>query len=149
MQIQERILKDTHTNLELCGMAMDERSAFQAAPLSLAYVGDSVFDLYVRTYLVSEGVGDVGKMHRIASGVVNAAAQAQYAHKIFDELTEQEKDIFMRGRNAKTNTVPKNMSAADYHYATALEAVVGFLYLRGEKGRIEELLKGLEIPQEI
>lgn len=137
-------MKVIQNNLELCGIVMDERTAFQVAPLSLAYVGDTVFDLYVRTWLVREKAGDVGKMHKIASSIVNAAAQAKYAHEILPQLTEQEKDIFMRGRNAKTNTTPKNMSAADYHYATALEAVVGFLYLRGQIGRIQELLRGLQ-----
>lgn len=127
---------------------MDERTAFQVAPLSLAYVGDTVFDLYVRTWLVRERAGDVGKMHKIASGIVNAAAQAKYAKTLLPQLTEQEKDIFLRGRNAKANTVPKNMSAADYHYATALEAVVGFLYLRGQISRIQELLKGLQTLDE-
>lgn len=127
---------------------MDERTAFQVAPLSLAYVGDTVFDLYVRTWLVREKAGDVGKMHKIASSIVNAAAQARYAKTVLPQLTEQEKDIFMRGRNAKTNTIPKNMSAADYHYATALEAVVGFLYLRGQIGRIQELLRGLQTLDE-
>lgn len=127
---------------------MDERAAFQVAPLSLAYVGDTVFDMYVRSWLVREGAGDVGKMHRIASGIVNASAQAEYAKEVLPKLTEQEKDIFMRGRNAKANTVPKNMSPADYHYATGLEAVIGFLYLCGRCGRIQEILGGIHAAAE-
>ena len=136
-------MKDTQHAVELCGIVMDAKAAFQTAPLSLAYVGDTVFDLFVRSWLVREGVGDVGKMHRLASGIVNAAAQAEYARDVLDRLTDEEKDIFMRGRNAKTNTVPKHMSPADYHYATALEAVVGFLYLCGRCGRIQDILDGL------
>lgn len=130
-------------------MVMDEKHALQIPALSLAYVGDTVFDLYVRTWLVRERTGDVGVMHKMATQVVNAAAQAAYAKHILPGLKETEKDIFMRGRNAKPGSVPKNMSVGDYHYATALEAVIGYLYLSGQTGRIQELLEDLETPAEV
>ena len=116
-------------------------AARQSNPLVLAYIGDTVYDLYVRTKLVADERGHTGVLHRLSSKMVNAKAQAQVAHRVFDGMDEDEKDIFMRGRNAKSATVPKNMSVADYRYATALEAVVGYLFLTGQTAKIEDILK--------
>ena len=119
--------------------------AARIAPLTLAYIGDSVFDLYVRTTLVLDKAGNTGRLHNKSSGVVNARAQAVFAHSIEDSLSEEESDIFRRGRNAKSATVPKNMSVADYRYATAVEALVGYLYLTGQTERIGALLGRLAV----
>ncbi len=123
------------------GALMSADAARQLNPLVLAYIGDTVFDLYVRTSLVLGGKGNAGALHRMSVTLVNARAQAALARRVKDRFSEDEKDIFMRGRNAKSATVPKNMSVADYRQATALEAVVGYLYLTGRTGKIEEILK--------
>lgn len=118
--------------------------AAQLPALTLAYVGDTIFDLYVRTRLVLARYGDVGSMHRQSSQLVNAKSQAGLARELMEDLEGLEKDVFMRGRNAKTNTVPKNMSIADYHHATALEALIGFLYLTGQIQKAKDILAQLE-----
>ena len=120
---------------------MTRETARQSNPLVLAYIGDTVWDLFVRTSLVLEGRGNVGTLHRLSSKIVNARFQAGLARRIFENLEDDEKDIFMRGRNAKSATVPKNMSVAEYRYATALEAVVGYLYLTGQPQKIEDIFK--------
>ena len=124
---------------------LDDDKARQIAPLALAFVGDTVFDLYVRTHFVISGGGGAGALHRKSSAVVNARSQAVFAHSIETLLNEDEKNIYMRGRNAKSGTIPKNMSVADYRYATAAEALVGYLYLTGRMERLKELLSHLEL----
>ena len=106
-------------------------------PLVLAYVGDTVYDLYFRTIAAKRAGGTVNSLNREVSGKVNAHSQAEAALML--EFTEEEEYIFRRGRNAKPGTMPKNMSAADYHKATGLEAVVGYLYLTGQADRLDEL----------
>jgi len=123
------------------GALLQEEAARQLSPLVLAYIGDTVFDLYVRTGLVLAEKGGAGELHRRSVALVNARAQAQLARSVYERLAADEKDIFMRGRNAKSATVPKNMSVADYRQATALEAVLGYLYLTGRTAKIEEILK--------
>jgi len=124
---------------------ISEEKAAQMAPLALAYVGDSVYDIYVRTKLVSEHDCGAGALHSMSVGVVNAKAQADFARFVKDDLTGREKDVFRRGRNTKSITIPKNMSAADYCYATAIEAVMGYLYLSGQHERLSDLLSGVMI----
>ena len=119
------------------------QEAAQLPALSLAYIGDTICDLYVRTHLVLSQAGDVGVLHKKSAALVNARSQAALARELLPELIGLEKDVFMRGRNAKTNTVPKNMSVADYHYATALEALIGFLYLTGNLVQAERILHRL------
>ncbi len=123
------------------GLLLEPEAARQLSPLVLAYIGDTVFDLYVRTSLVLKRRGNAGALHRQSVAIVNARAQAQLARRVFESLDADEKDIFMRGRNAKSATVPKNMSVADYRQATALEAVLGYLYLTGRTGKMEDILK--------
>ncbi len=124
--------------------ALSENAAAQIAPLALAYIGDCVFDMFVRTALVMKSATSVGLMHAQSSRLVNARAQAGFARMVFSELTEREQNIFMRGRNAKSTTVPKNMSVSDYHHATALEAVFGYLYLTGQDERLNNLFERIE-----
>lgn len=110
-------------------------------PLVLAYVGDSVYDTFVRTLLVSEGFAQVAKLHKLAIGFVKAKAQADILEKISYMLTEDEQDIVRRGRNTKSATVPKNADISDYRYATGFEALLGFLYLTGRLDRLMEIIK--------
>ena len=113
----------------------------EMAPLNLAYLGDTVYDLYVRSYLVHACPLTVNDLHRQASLYVCASAQAEAYHKIEGVLTEQEADIFRRGRNAHSTTVPKNASVSDYRVATGLEALLGWLFSKGEDERIDELMR--------
>ncbi len=111
------------------------------SPLALAYIGDTVFDLFVRTKILEKGNRRVSQMHKTAIGQVNAAAQARMAKSIEGDLTQEELSVLKWGRNAKVHTKPSHASVGDYHMATGLEALVGFLYLRGEEGRLRELLE--------
>ena len=118
------------------------------SPLTLAFVGDTVFDLLTRTDLVCEANRPVNALHTAASKRVCAAAQAQAIRKIMPILSEDELAVFKRGRNAHTGGIPKNQSSADYHHATGLESLFGWLYLKGETERIiylyDEICKGAE-----
>ena len=117
----------------------------QLSPLNLAFVGDTVFDLFIRSSLVIEANRPVRKLQSEASKAVNASAQAELAKKLLPLLTEEESDVFRRGRNAKVNHVPKNMTQEDYHAATGVECLFGFLYLKGNIARLEELVRLCEI----
>ena len=115
------------------------------SPLTLAYIGDAVYDLVVRSVLVNRGNTAVNNLHKRASAIVKAPAQAQVAASIMDDLTDEEKDIYRRGRNSKPHTKAKNASTIEYLEATGLEAVVGFLYLKGDMDRALNLIRlGLE-----
>lgn len=120
---------------------MEKAAVKQLSPLALAFVGDAVFDLIVRTTTVMEGNRPVDKLNRDKVRVVNAAAQAALAQRIEPLLTEEEKSVFRRGKNAKIHTSAKNQTLADYHKATGLEAVCGYLYLIGENSRLTELIR--------
>ena len=109
------------------------------SPLTLAFIGDTVFDLLVRGELVCEANRPVKELHNLAAKKVCASAQAESVKKIMDSLTSEESDVFKRGRNAHTGSTPKNQSGADYHYATGLECLFGWLYLNGNEERIKEL----------
>ncbi|HYF81849.1 MAG TPA: Mini-ribonuclease 3 [Clostridia bacterium] len=110
-------------------------------PLVLAYVGDSVYDTFVRTLLVSGGYGQVKKLHKMSIEFVKAKAQAETLAKITEMLTADEQDIVRRGRNTKSSTIPKNADLTDYRYATGFEALIGFLYLTGQVDRLMEVIK--------
>ena len=113
------------------------------SPLTLAFLGDTVFDLLVRSELVCEANRPVNALHQTASKRVCAKAQADGIRGIMDMLTEEEISIFKRGRNAHTGGIPKHASSADYHYATGLESLFGWLYLKGETERIKQLFKAI------
>ncbi len=115
------------------------------SPLTLAYIGDAVYDLVIRSVLVNRGNTAVNNLHKKASAIVKAPAQAAVAAAIMEELTEEERDIYRRGRNSKPRTKAKNASTMEYLEATGLEAVIGFLYLKGDTDRALDLVKlGLE-----
>lgn len=113
----------------------------QLSPLTLAFVGDGVFELFVRERLVCAANCPVSSLHQKSVAQVCARAQAASLQKILPVLTEEETEILKRGRNAHTNHVPKNSNPADYHAATAFEALFGYLYLSGKIGRLRELFQ--------
>ena len=110
------------------------------SPISLAYIGDTVYDLFVRTKILQKGERPINDIHRDAISTVSAAAQARSVHNIEEYLSEEEKGILKWGRNAKSGHVPKNADAVDYRWATGFETLVGVLYLRGDIQRLEEIL---------
>jgi ribonuclease-3 family protein len=109
------------------------------SPLTLAFIGDGVFDLFVREQLVCQANCPVGVLHSTAVKSVCCQAQAEGLKKLLPILTEEELSVYKRGRNAHTARTPKNASSAEYHAATGLEALFGYLYLKGEIGRLREL----------
>lgn len=99
------------------------------SPLTLAYIGDGVFDLIIRTVVVDKGNTSPNELHRHTSSIVKAHTQALMAEALMEELTEEEHDVYRRGRNAKSFTTAKNATVADYRKATGFEALIGYLYL--------------------
>ena len=110
-------------------------------PLTWAYVGDCVYELYIRTKLVNETHMKPHALHIESIKYVKAGAQSEILKRIYDELTEEEKDIVRRGRNAENHHLPKNCDVQDYMHSTAFEALIGYLYLTKNEKRIKELLK--------
>ncbi len=107
--------------------------------IGLAHLGDAVYELLVRSYLCAHGKATGKGLHRATIELVCAPAQARFAEKILPQLTEEESAVFRRGRNANVHSIPQHASRADYQKATALESLFGWLYLQGEKDRINEL----------
>ena len=118
-------------------------------PLALAFVGDGVFELLVREKLCCESRLPVSALHRQAVEQVCARRQAEDGRRLQSLLTEEEQEVYRRGRNARVHHVPTNAAVADYHAATALEALFGYLYLQGKGERVRELFAALleENPQ--
>jgi ribonuclease III family protein len=116
--------------------------AKQLNSLALAYMGDSVFEIYVRRHLLQSGKVRPHFLHREGTRYVSAKAQCQILFQLMDDgvLTDDEKAVVMRGRNAKSGTVPKNTDVQTYRYSTAFEALMGYLYLTGAIVRLEELI---------
>ena len=115
------------------------------SPLTLAYIGDGIYEIVIRTVIVDEANRQVHKIHKAASDLVKAQAQAKMIFVIQDLLTEEEMTIYKRGRNAKAVTRAKNASMSDYRTATGFEALMGWLYLTGKSERMMELIRiGLE-----
>ena len=116
------------------------------SPLALAFMGDSVYEVIVRSIVVQEANRPAGQLNKIKVKYVNAAAQAKIIEFLEPLLTEEETDVYKRGRNAKSYTSAKNQSVNDYRKATGLEALCGYLYLKGDMPRLIELLKkGIEV----
>lgn len=117
--------------------------------LALAFIGDTIFDLLTRGIIVTEGNAPVNIMHKKAKTIVNATSQSKMYSAIEDKLTDEELGVLKRGRNAKSHTSAKNQSIVDYRRATGVEALFGYLYLKNEYERIEELynigLKALDL----
>lgn len=115
-----------------------KEEAKQLNPLQLALVGDGVYEIFVRNYVLSSNTSlSAHKMHVKAISFVKAKSQSLIMHEIESELTDEEEYIYKRGRNAKSATVPKNADVRDYRMATGFEALVGYLYLIGDMKRLE------------
>ncbi len=111
------------------------------SPLVLAYIGDGIYELIIRTIVVAQGNRQVNKLHRQASRYAKAQAQSEMMKTLLPLLAEEERRIYMRGRNAKSHTTAKHASVNDYRRATGFEALIGYLYLQGSMERLLELVK--------
>ena len=120
---------------------LKEEDAAQYSPLVLAYMGDAVYELMIRTLVVNQGNAQVNKLHKRSAGLVKAEAQARMALALQEDLTETERAVYRRGRNAKSYTSAKNASIRDYRTATGFEALAGYLYLSGQPKRLAELVR--------
>lgn len=125
--------------MDYFNMCLSDEYIRQMSNLALAHVGDGVFELMVRTKLASGGRETAHNLHKAAVKLVSAPAQAASAEKILPILTDEENEVFRRGRNAKVNSIPHASTVRQYHEATALEALFGYLYLKGRKDRLNEL----------
>lgn len=118
-----------------------ENTINSLSPLALAYIGDSVYEVFVRTFLVSKGNAPVYVLHRKSINYVKAKAQSDIIHRIMEILNDEELNIVRRGRNAKSGTVPKNANVTDYKYATGFESLIGYLYLKKKYSRLMYILE--------
>jgi ribonuclease-3 family protein len=116
--------------------------------LGYAHIGDAVYELMARTWLVKNGSITAKNLHKRTVGLVSAVAQAKAVGRLWDILDAEEREVFQRGRNTQVKSVPKNADRGDYQYATGLEALFGFLYLRGRRSRLNELfLAAVSAPE--
>lgn len=118
----------------------NHHSPREYSPLALAYIGDGVYEIFVRTYVIGKGNAPVNKLHKASRDLVKAEAQAKMYHLIEPMLTDEEREVLRRGRNAKSISSPKNGDIRDYRHATGLEALIGYLYLDKQVARIDELI---------
>ena len=130
---------------ELIERKREEIDVNMMSPLTWAYIGDCVYELYVRQELINKTNLKPRRLHIEAIRYVKASKQAEILQKISDRLTEEEKDIVRRGRNAENHHLPKNASVQDYMYSTAFEALIGYLYLTKKDERLKEILSYIEI----
>lgn len=130
------------------GLDLPQMDPKAYSPLGLAYIGDAVYEIAVRTLVISEGNMSVNKYHKKSSSLVKASAQAGVYDNIKEKLTDEEAAVYKRGRNAKSATVAKNASIVEYRMATGVEALIGYLYLSGRTARALELIKiGLDVGE--
>lgn len=122
---------------------MEQSKVEMMSPLTWAYVGDSIYEAYIRTYLVETTNLKPHKLHLKAINFVKAKAQADILKKISNDLTEKEMEIVRRTRNTENHHVAKNADPSDYMYATAFEGLIGYLYLTNQRQRLEEILKNI------
>lgn len=118
-----------------------DMSINQFSSLQLAYIGDAVYELYIRTMISKDRNIPVNKLHREATTYVKAKAQSNIIRKIESHLTEEEIAVYKRGRNAKANTAAKNADIVDYRHATGFEALIGYIYLKKDFERLKEILE--------
>lgn len=131
--VLERAIKET--------FALEEINADLYSPLVLAYMGDCAYEIVIRTLLLHKGNTHVDRLNKRASNLAKAGTQAQMIMAILDQLSEEEVTIYKRGRNAKSYTSAKNASINDYRKATGFEALIGWLYLKGEFDRMTEIIR--------
>lgn len=132
----EDLIREIHE-----AFSLPEQDYTQYAPLTLAYIGDNIYELVNRTVSVARGDRQVEKLNRECSRRAKAPSQSRMAHFLLPELTEEEQAVYRRGRNATVYTKAKNATVIEYHEATGLEAVIGYLYLMGRHQRLTRLLK--------
>ena len=130
---------------ELIERRRDKKDVNMMSPLTWAYIGDCVYELYVRQELINKTNLKPHKLHIDAIQYVKASKQAEILQEIMPKLTEEEQDIVRRGRNAENHHLPKNASVQDYMYSTAFEALIGYLYLNKQDERLKEILSLIEI----
>ena len=123
------------------GLDMKHTEPSQLSPLVLAYIGDSIYDLVIKTWVIEQGNMQVNKLNRFASNIVKAQSQSEMIGIIEPLLSPAEEAVYKRGRNAKSYTSAKNASISDYRRATGFEALMGYLYLEGEYERMIQLIK--------
>ena len=126
--------------------SLPPREAGLTAPLVLAYIGDTVYDLYVRTLLVHQSDATAHGFHVMAARLVRAEAQSEAYRRIAEGLTPEETAVYKRGRNAHMGSIPKHASIAEYRAASGLEAVLGYLFLSGQDERIGQLMQAILEP---
>lgn len=135
--VREEVSFQTFCNEALRLKEMDPK---MYSPLALAYIGDAVYELIVRTMVINHGSIQVNKMHKKSASLVNAGTQAEMIRLILEELTEEETAVYKRGRNAKSVTTAKHATVVDYRTATGFEALCGYLYLTGRLKRLVTLI---------
>ena len=111
------------------------------SPLVLAYIGDAVYEVFIRSFIISGGNASVHSLHSRSVAYVKAKAQSDIIHRIMNLLTAEEQDVVRRGRNAKSGTIPKNADVTEYKHATAFETLIGYLYLKKDYIRLMHILK--------
>ena len=131
--------------MELIERNKDKIEVQTMSPLTWAYVGDAVYELYIRTHLVNATNLKPHKLHIESIKYVKASAQANILKELHENLTEEEQEIVRRTRNTKNHHLPKNAELEDYMYATAFEGLIGYLYLTKQDERLEEILKSIKI----
>ena len=120
---------------------LEDRDLRTYSPLTLAYIGDGVYEVVIRTILVKKGNCPVNQLHRKASSLVKASAQSNMMDILEPQLTEEEQSVYRRGRNAHSPTMAKNATMSDYRRATGFEALIGYLYLKEDYTRMLELIR--------
>ena len=110
------------------------------SPLTLAYIGDAVFEIIIRTLIVEKGQRAANTLHRHTTKIVCAQTQAKMIEAVYESLTEEEQEVYRRGKNTKTNSSAKNASLSDYHKATGFEALCGYLFLKDNMERITQII---------
>lgn len=120
-----------------------EKMIQQLNGLALAYIGDAAYESYIRSYLIKQGIAKVSHLHTEAVKYVSGKAQAKIIHYFLEKdlLTDEEKRIVYRGRNAKSVSIPKNISVRDYRYSTGFEALIGYLHLTKDNDRLETIFQ--------
>ena len=129
-------------------MEQTRTAADDYSPLTLAFIGDGVYDLLVRDYLVRQANRPVGELNKRKVALVNCESQAAFAKCLMPKLSEREQAVYKRGRNAAPKCTPKHGTVADYHCATGLEALFGYLHINNEQDRIKELFNEIITQQD-
>ena len=144
--MNNEVLKENIISKVSAALGCELKEPRLMSPLVLAYIGDTVYDLYVRTQLLLTCDATAHGLHVMATKRVCAKAQAEAVQRILPTFTEDEQYIFRRGRNSHMGTVPKHAQMSDYRAATGLEALLGYLYLKGEDDRLNELMGQMFAP---